>query len=61
MRKDFHKELNHYKESDTYVARKKIHISESLYPYDEEEAVTIHVDLFDFLEGIDDHILNMIN
>lgn len=61
MRKDFHKELNHYKESDNYVAKKKILISESLYPDDEEEAVTIHVDLFDFLEGIDDHILNMIN
>ena len=60
MRKNFHKEITHYKESGQQLIFRKNKKQESILE-DEEEQIMINVELFDFLEGIDPEILKMIN
>lgn len=61
MRKNYHKELTHYKESGQQLVIKRTKKTDINLLDDEEEAIAINVELFDFLDGIDEEILKMIN
>eukprot|EP00347_Sterkiella_histriomuscorum_P002492 403367942 len=61
MRKNYHKELTHYKESGQQFIIKRTKKTDISILDDEEEAIAINLELFDFLDGIDDEILKMIN
>ena len=61
MRKTYHKELNFYKENDHMKRIKTIKRGDFSVLDEEENQVKIHVELFDYIEGIDDDILKMIN
>lgn len=60
MRRDFHKELLHYKEQERMRKYRLVHLGQSATE-EEEEKISIQVEYFDVLTGIDDTVLKLIN
>lgn len=60
MRRDFHKELLHYKEQERMRKFRLIHQGQPATE-EEEEKISIPVEYFDVLAGIDESVLKLIN
>jgi hypothetical protein len=60
MRRDYHKELLHYKEQERARKFRLIHMGQ-IATEEEEERISIPVEYFDVLTGIDDNVLKLIN
>jgi hypothetical protein len=60
MRKDYQKELIHYKEQERQRKHRLVHYGHLTLDA-EEESICISVDYFDSLLGIDESVMKLIN
>ena len=60
MRKDYYKELNHYREQER-LRRRRLVLQAHLSIEEEEEKICIPVEIFDSLQGLDESVLKLVN